>query len=207
MGEEWELVESKSERCIRKLKSKAERLSDSTNINLLDNRFHEFAPSTCSLFRKIVSELEDINFIPSSIIGLGIGNFLESPCAMLQFEVFKSLVGHFCIKNSQVTIYDPSMTTNCLNVCQQIGFNVPMENVFGRFHVEPLSLIFMPHCPYQLYNNILWQNWKNLGNMCIVGNRYVEIIYFIHCCQLRSLSNAKPGISHRLLINPASNCM
>jgi predicted nicotinamide N-methyase len=30
----------------------------------------------------------------------------------------------------------------------------------------------MPHCPYRLYVNLLWDNWDNLENVIIVGNSF-----------------------------------
>ena len=30
----------------------------------------------------------------------------------------------------------------------------------------------MPHCPYRLYCNLLWENWYNLSNIIIYGNSF-----------------------------------
>lgn len=33
------------------------------------------------------------------------------------------------------------------------------------------TLFFLPHCPYRLYCNLLWENWQDLDKLFILGNR------------------------------------
>lgn len=35
-----------------------------------------------------------------------------------------------------------------------------------------MTFYFMPHCPYRLYCNLLWENWDILDKMCIFGNSF-----------------------------------
>ena len=30
----------------------------------------------------------------------------------------------------------------------------------------------MPHCPYSLYNNVIWKNWNALDTFLILGNSF-----------------------------------
>jgi hypothetical protein len=38
-------------------------------------------------------------------------------------------------------------------------------------HDNNFYLFYMPHCPYRLYCNVLWQNWFHLDRIFILGNR------------------------------------
>ena len=66
---------------------------------------------------------------------------------------------------------------------EENGICYDPENKRGkyRFTAESNSnsgctLYFMPHCPYRLYCNILWENWDILDNILILGNRYCKLL-------------------------------
>eukprot|EP01034_Spumella_vulgaris_P026250 gene26250-32796_t len=42
----------------------------------------------------------------------------------------------------------------------------------GKYDAVGRTLFFMPHCPYRLYCNLLWQNWSQLSNTVILGNSF-----------------------------------
>ena len=43
----------------------------------------------------------------------------------------------------------------------------------GESREIPCTLFFMPHCPLQLYSNVLFANWSHLDAIIILGNRYI----------------------------------
>lgn len=89
-----------------------------------------------------------------------------------------------------VTCYDPTMTLTDIAVCQRFGIDVLTENSKGLFHSalttksvasaaihadassDSSTLIYMPHCPYRLYCNVLWSFWESLPSIFIIGNSF-----------------------------------
>ena len=47
-------------------------------------------------------------------------------------------------------------------------------NTEGRVECSQPSLVFLPHCPRQLTNNLLWSNWSpgRLLNLVLVSNSF-----------------------------------
>lgn len=44
------------------------------------------------------------------------------------------------------------------------------------------TLFFLPHCPYRLYCNLLWENWEDLDKLFILGNRYKHCLCYYAIC-------------------------
>ena len=133
----------------------------------------------------------------SSIIALGIGQFTSSQSAILQLAMIlciqeesmimsrndiKKIISkedmnieseecrhqsHFDCK-----IFDPLFSLKEIEVCSTLGLLVSNENRKGKHSAEDRpTIFFMPHCPYRLYVNLLWENWNNLADIIILGNR------------------------------------
>lgn len=107
------------------------------------------------------------------IIILGVGNFAKSPAALVQLSFGLELCLQLC-STSRGMIYDPVMTSFEQEVCAQLGLVVETGDT-EIHHAPTSSLFYMPHCPYLLYNQILWKNWGDcLRNVEIIGNRLVS---------------------------------
>jgi hypothetical protein len=85
---------------------------------------------------------------------------------------------------SDIVVYDPvlspieRMAINAFN-CTCLSVN---EN--GRRKVDKPTLFFMPHCPFDLFANVLEENWMptNLNKIIILGNnfhRFKEEFYHV----------------------------
>ncbi len=117
-----------------------------------------------------------------SLFGLGIGNFSSSPSSLLQLALFILLSEQFMSNvtdafgaesvNRSLYIFDPTMSSDDVAICGTFGISVLTENKRGKHDVIGNTLFFMPHCPYRLYCNLLWQNWNCLHTVYILGNRY-----------------------------------
>jgi len=118
------------------------------------------------------------------VVILGVGKFTESYNALLQLSL--SMVLHkeltaFLSKKINSTdikveawIYDPVMTVEEVRICRDVlKLGVFLENTAGKIHNREgtRTIYYMPHCPYQLYCNVLWANWFELEHVYIVGNR------------------------------------
>ena len=121
----------------------------------------------------------------SCIFGLGIGSLSSAP-SMLQFSCLVCLSRDLCDSSTQlkgaypsVRIFDPLMTDIDWAVADEYGF-YRLENLCGKYRVNEQRqdeipsriLFFMPHCPRQLYNNVLWSNWDVLERILVLGNSF-----------------------------------
>ena len=159
-----------------------------------------------SLFVSICAAIDSVsNEKFKSIICLGVGNFSTSPNCLLQMSLYISLRKKYLdhesmhkassdvdTKNNfhtQSFIYDPMLTEIERSVCFQLGIPVCEENLHGQYLIpsnttdegaDEKVLFFLPHCPYQLYCNLLWTNVSELQRMYILGNRYGTRYMYIH---------------------------
>ena len=162
--------------------------------NLKQTIFYE------ELKRKFKEEEEFKQKKIQKIVFLGIGNFLSSNSSCLQLalglELFTSFNLLDTIENSDnsndndendnyendnrksnkiknnIYIYDPLLTSIELRICSLLNLQVDSSSL--NLHIATdMTLFYMPHCPYTLYNQIIWLNWGNnsLSNVIIFGNR------------------------------------
>ena len=64
-----------------------------------------------------------------------------------------------------------------------LGLEALDTNCEGRFEVhddggDSVQLFYLPHCPKQLSNNLLWANWsaEKLRKLVVVGNSFERIL-------------------------------
>ena len=115
-----------------------------------------------------------------SIVILGIGNFSSlnnNNNAIIQMAVVLNLMNDLNIPLSKQNrlIYDPRMNNTEIKYCCDNNIDVLSLNLQGKHKVRDggITLYFMPHCPYSLYNNVLWANWgSNMARMAIIGNSF-----------------------------------
>ena len=118
----------------------------------------------------------NVNYVINEILSLGIGSFSKSSSSLLQLVMALSLSEDLSNNDNDkinCVIFDPIFNDVELSVCSSLGINVSKENKFGKHNASNdnnITLFFMPHCPYRLYCNLLWQNWYNLSNMIMYGN-------------------------------------
>jgi hypothetical protein len=55
-----------------------------------------------------------------------------------------------------------------------------LDNHQGRQSFEGRSLFFMPHCPRQLYENVLWAHYNQLNRIVILGNSLLNYVDALH---------------------------
>jgi hypothetical protein len=103
----------------------------------------------------------------SQAVFLGIGSFSTSSSALLQLAFGLTLCR--CFNVPLIEIWDPQMSSLDLTLCDRLLLT-PNREAPGRSISGP-TLYFMPHCPYMLYNQVMWSNWNELSNVIILGNR------------------------------------
>ena len=74
---------------------------------------------------------------------------------------------------SKCWMYDPVLTPLEVEVLASLGVDMIPDNEEGKRLVTKPTVFIMPHCPMQLYNNVVWANWgKPLANVVVVGNSF-----------------------------------
>jgi hypothetical protein len=57
------------------------------------------------------------------------------------------------------------------SILTQFGLATSKENKEGHYSVSEAVLFYLPHCPKQLINNLLWSNWdQDLTKITLIGN-------------------------------------
>lgn len=116
-----------------------------------------------------------------NMISLGIGNFSESQSSMLQLSFIIGIsedLGLLESKMKKSMIFDPVLNELEIKVCNFYNLAISNDNVKGKHEAisnnNKKTLFFMPHCPYRLYCNLLWQNWYKLCDVVIFGNSFTS---------------------------------
>ena len=115
-----------------------------------------------------------------NIVALGVGAF-TSTSSILQFSCLVCLsrdvpssTSSWASSNMKIELYDPLMSNIEKEVASHYRFKVSRENLFGKYDTSKVgfTLFYMPHCPYGLYNNVIWKNWNALDTFLILGNSF-----------------------------------
>lgn len=71
-------------------------------------------------------------------------------------------------------VFDPVLSSSEKKILHELKFQTSEENLEGCYlvnnSVSNLTVFYLPHCPKQLLNNILWTNWDRLDRILILGN-------------------------------------
>lgn len=112
--------------------------------------------------------------VPENIVCFGIGRFSECKISRFQLGFLLNLQAEYRVRS--ITFHEPSLSKGEIAILERLGLEVFAENVEGKFKVPPESptLIFSPHCPKQLTNNLLWANWAPnlLTNIYLICNSF-----------------------------------
>lgn len=100
----------------------------------------------------------------------GLGNISSSVISRYQFSLLLLLRDHFKLN---VDIYDPVFLPVELEFLSKYDMNQIDYNEEGLRQITSPTIIYMPHCPTALTNNLLWCNWlPDLSNCIIFGNSF-----------------------------------
>ena len=74
-------------------------------------------------------------------------------------------------------VFDPVFNSADVAILQLCGCSVMTEVEASQLRVTEPTLLYMPHCETEMYNNLLDDNWSqpSLGNIVIVGNSFAAI--------------------------------
>lgn len=90
---------------------------------------------------------------------------------------------------ASVLLYDPVFCTDDENLFASYGFKVERLNEeCARRTSGRRTLFYMPHCSWEMYNNLLWANWsaEELSNVIVIGNDVRDLNSFLPDSRFRS---------------------
>ena len=150
--------------------------------------FHDFLRTWTRIFTK---ENKEVRI--SKIICLGLGNFAQNPTSISAQIASKHQLSFLLalLKTSsaaQGLVFDPVLTQCEKEILTTLGLETASENLEGRYPVDCATLFYLPHCPKQLTNNVLWANWESLHNVVIIGNSFNTCVLNLSKRQLESVS-------------------
>ncbi|KAJ3619769.1 hypothetical protein MTP99_005425 [Tenebrio molitor] len=102
------------------------------------------------------------------IICFGLGRIGECMISRYQFAFLLCLKDLYNV--STVKVYDPIFSETDRWLLERFHCTVLKENYEGKYKVQDkcTTIFYMPHCPKQLTNNLLWANWGLDLNYCII---------------------------------------
>lgn len=155
---------SEYKRAIRRVNEAKEELSSS-----------DFFQSTTALLNESLASLDNPKIV--KIVCFGLGSISELSAPRYQLALLLLINSVFPV---ETIACDPSFNNNDLQVLGELGINVLATNVEGKYNVlncQGSVIFYLPHCPKQLMNNLLWSNWGfNLSNCIIIGNSINSVI-------------------------------
>lgn len=111
---------------------------------------------------------------PSHLFCLGIGALSQAP-AQWQMALLLEMRGFLAATTNlepRTTVFDPLFGDVDVALLRRLGCDLPLENACGKYILHEPTLVYMPHCPKELYEALLRANWnENRLRQCIlVGN-------------------------------------
>lgn len=111
------------------------------------------------------------------ILCFGLGRF--STCSTSRFQLAYILLIKEYFKIKTASFSDPIFSSHELLLLESLNCQVITENLEGKYQIENnnITIFYLPHCPKQLTNNILWKNWGlQLQNIILIGNSFDSLI-------------------------------
>lgn len=110
------------------------------------------------------------------IICLGIGRVSE--CSIAKHQLAFISIIQKDLKIPSAKFYDPVLLSSDKEILEKLNFSVLSENKEGKYQADHSTLFYLPHCPKQITNNLLFTNWKPdyLNNLILICNSFQTII-------------------------------
>lgn len=112
------------------------------------------------------------------IICFGIGHISSCSIARHQLAYILAIRKEFNIKS--IEFHEPTLTSLEKSILVEFNCKIYPINLEGKRLIDQQStILYLPHCPKQLTNNLLWRNWTatSLQNIALlIGNSFASII-------------------------------
>ncbi|EXB62663.1 hypothetical protein L484_023959 [Morus notabilis] len=149
------------------------------------------SPEIIQCFHKVLgSELK----MQMVIYGIGSIESYENPRLQLSLALLlKSKFGWI----GDIEVFDPILSATESRVLEFLGCSVLSINEQGRRKVQKPTMLFMPHCEAELYDNLLQENWRieHLNNLVIFGNSFENYEQFVSEFKNSTVASARHMLS------------
>lgn len=138
-----------------------------------DLRLSTYYENSTEKLRTVLSSFEKQN---KHLVCIGIGHFSDCLISRHQLAFILSIKDLFGF--SSISFHEPALTRSEVNILKKLSCSIARKNVEGKIEIEELTLIYAPHCPKQLINNLLWKNWKAdaLKRLIYIGNSFSNLL-------------------------------
>ncbi|KAF8738526.1 hypothetical protein AX14_011177 [Amanita brunnescens Koide BX004] len=154
----------------------------------------------------IDGSLKDLNIAFTGVICLGLGSPSSSQNARVQLAFLLEICDHLLIERRRISIYDPIFSEEDLSLLHDLELTVLSTNENGLYPVNAPTIVYMPHCDMELYENLLSANWKpqiDALKLLFIANQLSDYIVNNPLQVLKDkapyLVNIVPLLQHRAL--------
>ena len=108
----------------------------------------------------------------------GLGHIGECVTARYQLALLLLLKDVLDVPSAKVFVNDPIFFSEEVEILQKLELNVALENIECKLACRQPAFLFLPHCPRQLSNNLLFSNWSGnlLANITVLANSFNSIV-------------------------------
>ncbi|WMV13406.1 hypothetical protein MTR67_006791 [Solanum verrucosum] len=127
------------------------------------------------------------------IYGIGSIESYEPPRLQLSLAI---LIKRIFSWIGEVEIFDPLISLAEFRVLTTLGCSVLTINEQGQWQALRPTMLFMPHCYAELYENLLEANWRHdiLSNMTLFGNNFEAYEQHVSECKNLRLADSRKHI-------------
>jgi len=110
------------------------------------------------------------------VICLGIGRISQCLIAKHQLAFISAIQKRFDV--ALIKFFDPVLSADEKKLLELLQHKVLTENTEGKYLAQRPTLFFLPHCPKQITNNLLFTNWnpENIQNLTLICNSFTSIV-------------------------------
>jgi len=156
-------------------------------------RLRQETASTSALLERVANELinsgwmskcqqmlcdtmKELSFTSTEVLCLGLGSPSCSRDARAQLAFLLSTCDSCDIERRKVLVCDPVFTEADVELLRSLQLNCLADQAQAKYPLLKPTILFMPHCDRNLYENILRENWTKdrLQNMLLIANRFSE---------------------------------
>ncbi|XP_053667454.1 SRR1-like protein [Anopheles marshallii] len=133
--------------------------------------------SQSEFFRECLEIIQPVLIGTENIVCLGLGNFHECATARYQLAFIRCLRQQTNL-DIRAQFFDPVFSRSEVETLRTLGEIVLHDNLEGKYSADRRTLFFLPHCPKQIVNNLLWKNWdpRRLANVVLICNSFSTVV-------------------------------
>lgn len=126
----------------------------------------------------ITTSQKEVDHSAIRIICFGIGRF--SDCAISRHQLAFILAVKQLLEVENIVFHEPILSAFEADILAKFDCTVWETNLEGKVVLDSdcVTVVYSPHCPKQLTNNLLWQNWQvpRLQQTIFIGNSFSDLI-------------------------------